>query len=121
MAGAWLDAGLPLRPVTAGYTEAPEDYRVRFQPESGPDVVRPASTARRTRLTCTFRVTTRQLHVFRAFYRAQQFAEFLMPDPTWLPETGNPDEIRARFESTYQVAPVSPRLFDVRVELLLWR
>lgn len=121
MAGAWLAAGLPLRPLTIGYTEQVADYRQRFEPEIGPAIVRLASTARRTRVSALYRFVDAQYFVFRDFYRDNEASEFYMPDPMWDPARGDPDEIRARFESPPQLRAFDAAIYDVNCEFLIWR
>lgn len=123
MAGPWLNAGLPRVPLLTGYTEEPADYRQAFDPEVGPPLTRRASTAIRTTVTVTYRMTAAQMHAFRAFWRARQAEEFLMPDPLFRPDWGEADEVTARFLAAPRIVAVTPggTVWDVSMQLLVSR
>lgn len=99
MAGEWINARLPLHPLRDGYSEAPIDFVQTFQPEAGQAITRPATTAARTEVSATYLVRRDVAQKFRDFYRAQTGRFFGMPDPTWQVESGDPDEVQARFSS----------------------
>lgn len=97
MAGEWLNAGLPRTPAQQGHSEVPMDFVQSFQPEQGPPLTRPETTAARTEVSASYLVRSDVVQRFRDFYRAQAGRFFAMPDPTWRDDSGDPDEVQARW------------------------
>lgn len=119
MAGAWLDAGLPRIPNRSALSRSRPDYRVTFQPEEGPVIRRPGTTARRRRLQATYEMTGAELAALDDFYTANESVKFLFPNPFWRPDSGDPDEVYAEFETPPQEVPIHNDLFRVSLTLLL--
>lgn len=118
MTGGWLNAGLPIDPERNGYSEQAEDYRQTFQPEEGPPIVRDATTAARTRISAVYRLSESQAHALRDFYRSTGARTFKWPVPTWLPESGDSDQVFARFASPPRLRPIGGGIYEASVEIL---
>ena len=113
MTVAW-PSSLPQKPFRGQWNEQAQDDVVRFQPESGPPILRRRSTVQTSVATATFRMTNEQIADFMVFHKEQLKGgalRFSWPHPV----TG--EAVTWTFEEPYSYRHVDDDVYDLAVTL----